>query len=103
MKGVGACFSVLHRLWALFDEAAALRNTISKRGDFSVKHQKLVQAFFDIIVAEVSSDLLENLSEGMSYIKWTDHYMVCHLSDVIADMTRFADFSGGIPVGRLSN
>ena len=100
VRDVGACFSVLHRLWTLFDEAAALRNTISKRGDFSVEHQKLVQAFFDIAVAEVGSDLLENLTEGMSYIKWPDHYMACHLSD---DMKRFADFSGGIPFGRLSN
>ena len=50
-RDTGACFSVLHRLWTLFDEAAALRNTISKRGNFSVEHQKLVQAFFDIAVA----------------------------------------------------
>ena len=70
---------LLH-LWTLFDEAAALRNTISKRGDFSVEHQKLVQAFFDIAVGEVGSDLLENLSEGMPYIKWQDHYMACRLS-----------------------
>ena len=48
------------------------------------------------MVAEVSSDLLENLSEGMLYIKWLDHYMVCHLSD---DMKRFADFNGAIPFG----
>lgn len=70
-----ACFLVAHDLWSLFDEAAALRLTVTKHGDFSNQHQGLVVKFFDILASKVNSELVFGMNAGLSYMSQPCHYI----------------------------
>jgi len=94
------CFKVLHRLHTSFDQAAAIRLSVSKRGDHSVEHQAHVKIFFDILTTEINAKLCPGMKDGSAYMSWPDHYMAHHLSE---DMRVWAELTNGVPFGRSSN
>ena len=93
-------FRVLDKMWTLWDRAAAIRLSVSTHGDFSKSHQGLVEKFYNTLADEFTIGMVAGSKSGLSYMMWPDHYLACHLSD---DMRTWAELSGGIPFGRLSN
>lgn len=94
------CFVVFHKLYTLFSQAAELRLTIHSAGDHSAAHETLVRAYFDCMMDEVGSALVDNMKGGLTYMSWPMHYVAEHLS---GDMAAWAAWTGGLPYGRSSN
>ena len=87
-------------LYELFAAAAHLRSTINKWGDFSEKHQALVEKFFRLLHAKVGSNLIPKMKAGLSHMTWLGHYIAEHMS---IDMRAWVQMTGGISFGRSPN